>query len=150
MLPSDKLTTLFASQKFAVLASASGGRPHLSLMAFAATADLKELLFVTDRDTQKYANITSNRHVAVMIDNRTNRELDTEEAMAVTATGEAVEVEGKDRERLATLYLSRHPYLQEFVTSEKSALLRVKVSAYQLVCKFQEVEKWDISAGESR
>jgi len=46
---------LFTSQKLAVLSTQHQGQPHASLIAFAASDDLKELFFATRRATLKFA-----------------------------------------------------------------------------------------------
>jgi len=54
------LRELFVSQRLAVLATHDDdGQPYASLMAFAATDDLKYLLVVTGRPTRKYANLSA-------------------------------------------------------------------------------------------
>jgi nitroimidazol reductase NimA-like FMN-containing flavoprotein (pyridoxamine 5'-phosphate oxidase superfamily) len=49
----ELLAELFDSQRSAVLATQGGGQPYCSLMAFAATGDLRDLLFATLRATRK-------------------------------------------------------------------------------------------------
>lgn len=143
----DRLGSLLASQRLAVLATQKDGQPYGSLVSFAATEDKKEILFATTRATRKYENLLASPRVALLIDNRSNRESDIHEATAVTATGRAEELAGQDRESYLELYLKKHPYLKEFVTSPTCALLRVKVQTYYMVNRFQEVtelhtEQW--------
>jgi hypothetical protein len=57
----------------------------------------------------------------------------------VTATRKVREVETSERDRFLNLYLSKHPYLRDFVTSPTSALLRVDVDTYIVVSQFQNV-----------
>ena len=83
------LQDLLAAQKYAVLATESGGQPYTSLMAFSVSEDLRDLILLTERATHKYANLMANRRVAVFIDNRENVGADTLEAVAITALGEA-------------------------------------------------------------
>ena len=135
------LKHLFDSQSFAVLATQEQGQPYVSLMAFAATNDLRNLIFVTDRHTRKFANITANTRTAVMIDDRSNQSSDTEFATAVTAVGEAEEVAGVDHTRLLEIYLSKHPHLAEFAQSQSCALIRMWVGSYFVVSHFQEVRE---------
>ena len=80
------LKNLFSSQPLAVLASQGDGQPYGNLVAFAATDDLKSLLFATARATRKYANIIKDPRVAMVIDSRTNQKVDFQRAVAVTAT----------------------------------------------------------------
>jgi len=134
-----QLKELFASQKLAVLATHNEKQSYASLVAFASTADLKQLLFATTRATRKYANLAANPNVALLIDNRSNRETDFHKAVAATATGKTTEVGTRERTRLLKLYLGKHPHLREFVSSPNCALLKVKVDSYFVVNRFQNV-----------
>lgn len=133
------LKALFSSQSLAVLATYGSGQTYGSLVAFAATDDLKSLLFATTRDTRKFDNLTLNPMVALVMDNRANQETDFHRAIAVTATGSVKESGAPEKDLLLKLYLSRHPYLKEFVTSPTCALLKVEVDNYYIVSNFQNV-----------
>jgi len=139
------LKDLFSSQRLAVLATQSKGQPYGNLVAFMATRDLKHLLFATTRTTRKYANISENPRVAMVIDNRSNQEADFHQAAAVTATGVVKEVEGPEKKPLLKLYLSGHPYLKDFVSSPTCALLRMDVETYYVVRQFQNVMELHLS-----
>jgi nitroimidazol reductase NimA-like FMN-containing flavoprotein (pyridoxamine 5'-phosphate oxidase superfamily) len=133
------LKDLFSSQRLAVLATQNRRQPYGNLVAFMATDDLKHLLFATTRATRKFANISKNPKVAMVFDNRSNQESDFHQAVAVTATGVVKEVEGPEKECLQKLYLAKHPYLKEFVSSPTCALLKVEVETYFVVNRFQNV-----------
>jgi nitroimidazol reductase NimA-like FMN-containing flavoprotein (pyridoxamine 5'-phosphate oxidase superfamily) len=135
------LQDLFAAQRFAVLATQEENQPYLSLMAFAATSDLRHLLFAMERQTRKYANLQAHPRTAVLIDNRSNQSADTHTAIAVTVLGVAQEVTGTAIDDLLRLYLAKHPHLADFTRLPSCALVRVKVDAYYLVSKFQEVKE---------
>ena len=133
------LKELFRSQLFAALATQQLARPYNNLIAFAATDDLKSILFATRRKTNKYANLLSNNSVSVLIDNRTNRDSDFRSAVAVTATGTAEEVKDDQDNGLLQLYLVKHHNMEKFVHSPDSALFRIGVKRYYIVRNFQEV-----------
>lgn len=133
------LKDLFMSQRLAVLATQNRRQPYGNLVAFMATEDLKYLLFATTRATRKYANISKNPKVAMVFDNRSNQESDFHQAAAVTATGVVKEVVGPEKEIFQKLYLSKHPYLKDFVSSPTCALLKVEVKTYIVVNQFQNV-----------
>jgi nitroimidazol reductase NimA-like FMN-containing flavoprotein (pyridoxamine 5'-phosphate oxidase superfamily) len=82
------LRDLLMSQRLAVLATQVDKHPYTSLVAFAATEDLRLLVFATDRATHKFANLSANPGVAMLVDDRSHREADLSEATAVTATGQ--------------------------------------------------------------
>jgi nitroimidazol reductase NimA-like FMN-containing flavoprotein (pyridoxamine 5'-phosphate oxidase superfamily) len=126
-------------QKLSVLATQGDGRPYGSLVAFAATSDLKTLFFATKRATRKYSNLLAHPNVAMVIDTRTNQAADFSDATAVTALGEVEEVAANDRQEFLNFYIEKHPYLKEFVESPTCVLLRVRVRNYIMVSRFQNV-----------
>ena len=133
--------SLLESQKLAVLSTQNHGQPYCNLVAIAGSADLKYLLFATTRATRKYANLMADSRVAVLVDNRRNDAADFAEAAALTALGKAWELQGAERQQFLTIYLQKHPYLEEFVTSPNCALLRIRVEKYIVVTRFQEVRE---------
>jgi nitroimidazol reductase NimA-like FMN-containing flavoprotein (pyridoxamine 5'-phosphate oxidase superfamily) len=132
---------LCGTQRSAVLATQEGSQPYLSLMAFAATPDLKTIIVATDRRTRKYANLMAEPRVALLIDNRSNTPADTQEAVAITVVGQAREAPPEERERFLRLFLSKHPHLEDFATSVTCALIAVQVSTYVVVQRFEEVQE---------
>src|SRR5512133_3774274 len=92
-----QLRQLLQQQLHLVLATHDGSAPYTSLMAFAASEDLARLFFVTARATRKFSNMAANSRVSVLIDNRTNRSADFQSALAVTALGDAKELQEEDR-----------------------------------------------------
>jgi heme iron utilization protein len=137
---------LLESQRLAVLSTQSHGQPYSNIVAIAATADLRYLLFATTRATRKYANLMADSRVAVLVDNRRNDQADFTEAAAVTALGQAWELQGAERQQFLPVYLKKHPYLADFVAVPTCALLRVKVDKYIIVTRFQEVREIQIPA----
>jgi hypothetical protein len=111
----------------------------MNLVAFAETGDLRTILFATTRATRKYGNITAKSGVALLVDNRPNEVADIREAMAVTVIGTACEVSESLRERFDRIYLEKHPYMEEFLLSPSTALIKVDVESYILVRGFQNV-----------
>ena len=138
------LNELFISQKLAVLGTHQGGQPYGSLVAFAATSDLRNLVFATTRATRKFANLRSDPRVSMVLDNRSNRVADFRKAVAATALGRAREVRGKERENLAEMYLAKHLHLKEFVGSPTCALVKMRVEVYYVVWRFQNVFEWRV------
>ena len=132
---------LLNTQRLAVLSTQMSGRPYSSLIAFAATADIKNIFFATTRATRKYANLKIEPRVSLLIDDRSNQEIDFSDASAVTVLGTTEELLGPERELYLQIYLRQHPYLEEFVSAPTCALIRVKVEKYIMVTRFQEVRE---------
>lgn len=140
----ETIREILDSQNLAVLATQMRGKPYGSLIAFAATQDLKILLFATTRATRKYANLLNTPDAAMVVDTRTNQTADFADAAAVTILGNVEEVTEHDRKRLLTIYLKKHPHLREFVESPTTALLTMSVRTYILVSRFQNVQELHI------
>ena len=135
----DNIRELLASQRLAVLSTQNQGQPYSNLVAFAVTPDLKYLLFATTRATRKFANLTADNRVAVMVNSSTNQASDFHRAISVTAIGRAEVVDGSDSETILVQYLAKHPHLEEFVRSPSCALVQVAVDSYYMVKNFQNV-----------
>jgi heme iron utilization protein len=141
----DKLLReIIGTQYFAVLNTVGQGLPHSNLVSFAATDDLRSVVFVTGRNTRKYRNIQDNAQISLLIDNRTNKPADTSRAIAITAVGTAHEATG-DRSRLQAIFLARHPQLRHFVEAPDSAIMLLAVREY-VVAAFDKVQSVRISS----
>jgi len=140
----EALRDLFRTQYLAVLATQNSGQPYTSLVAFAATDDLKHLLFATGQSTRKYANLKSDARAAMLIDNRSNRADDIAHATAATATGLTEVISGDTADRLRALYLVKHPHLEAFINAPSTAFISLTVDHYSVVSKFQEVTELHI------
>ena len=99
----EKISSVFTYQSLAVLATQKDGRPYANLVAFAATEDLRILLFTTSRSTRKFSHILDSPQVALLIDNRTNSIRDFRDAVAISALGKATVVEGAEKEHLSSV-----------------------------------------------
>jgi nitroimidazol reductase NimA-like FMN-containing flavoprotein (pyridoxamine 5'-phosphate oxidase superfamily) len=131
---------LLHSQRFAVLSTESETGPYASLIAFWAADDLTHVVFSTMRATRKFNYLATHPRVALLFDNRSNRDVDVRESMAVTAIGVAREVvDGGTRAAAVDEYLAKHPHLASFVASPGCAIVRVDIEAYYVVTHFQSV-----------
>jgi len=139
----ESLKSLMREQKLAVLASFHDDEPYTNLVGFVASDDLKYIFFVTPVATRKYSYLTTFRKASMMIDNRSNDESDFRDAMAVNAAGNVMEVEKTDDHK--ALYLRKHPYLQDFLLSTSSALMRMKVRSYIVASRFHNVVTIDMT-----
>jgi nitroimidazol reductase NimA-like FMN-containing flavoprotein (pyridoxamine 5'-phosphate oxidase superfamily) len=134
-----RLGKLFRSQNLAALSTHHAGQPYASLVAFYASDDLKHIYFVTAKTTRKFANLSANNRVAVMVNSSTNQISDFHQAISVTAVGQAKEVAGADKEPILSQYLAKHPHLEDFARAPTCALVRVVVASYYMVKNFQNV-----------
>ncbi|AKB24220.1 hypothetical protein MSMTP_0751 [Methanosarcina sp. MTP4] len=135
----EELRELFESQPLAVLATQGEGTPYVSLVAFASDEKLKYLLFSTTKATRKYANLSTNPSVSLLIDNRKNILEDFRDSMAVTVLGKIEPVEDFELKIMENIYLMKHPYLVDFLHSPTNAFLKINVEKYIVVSHFQHV-----------
>lgn len=140
--PREATASLLTEQRLAVLSTSLQGHPYTTLVAFAPSPDLRLIFFATPRSTRKFANLHTDTRVSLLVDNRSNRADDFRTAMAVTALGRAVELDGEELPVARGLYLARHPYLRGFVEAPTCALFAVEVRRYSLVRRFQDVSEW--------
>ena len=75
----------------------------------------------------------------MLIDSRTNQPSDFSMTVALTIIGSARETENKERERLVSLYLIKHPHLSQFVDNPSQAVMRITVTDY-IVASFDKVQ----------
>jgi len=145
----EVLKTLLTVQHLAVVATRMEVYPYASLVAFAASGDLRRITFVTMRATTKYRNISADPNVSVLIDSRTHSVEDFTAAAAVTAIGKVTELEGEASEPTVEHFLQKHPHMEAFVRSPSTALCSVNVEKYYLVTRFQHVVEMDTAQWSS-
>ena len=139
----DLLREIVSTQYFAVLNTIGQGLPYSNLVSFAATDDLRSLVFVTGRNTRKYRNIQDNHNISLLIDNRTNKPSDTSQAIAITAVGTARE-EIDNKSLFQAILLARHPQLRHFVDAPDNAIMLVIIRLY-IVAAFDKTQTVTIS-----
>ncbi len=125
--------------RYAVLATEAGGQPHASLMAFAAVAGGRELLFATYRNTRKHHNLVANPRVALFIDHCEAPALRTSPRQGLTAVGNAGEVQAADAEAARAAIAQSHPDLEGFLQHGDCVLLRLAVEWYQVTGGIDDV-----------
>ena len=139
----ERIRRLVDKQPYAVLCVQGRGQPYGALVAFAFSQDLRHAVFVTPVATRKYRLLSECDHVALVIDNRSNKTDALMDIEALTVTGRSQMIErGGEFDRWAELLITRHPYLKSFVTAESCALFRVDVVRFLHVARFQEVNQW--------
>lgn len=140
----ERIRNLLESQQLAVLSTQRNGQPYSSLMAFAYTYDLREIVVATGKSTRKYQNILEESRVSLLVDNRSNSVDDFHMAMALSILGTARHIDEADKPPYEKIYLKRHPYLQKFLSAPSTALLKITVRHYLLVSRFQNVMEYHI------
>jgi hypothetical protein len=146
---SAKVQSLMVEQRFGVLCTAQpDGQPYTSLVAVVACEDLGQVAFATLRGTRKFANVTFEPRVALLLDDRANQPADLLQAATLTVLGRTRELEGSERDRWITALHSKHASLGEFFRSADCAVVVIDVDRLLLVTEFQRVIELVVRGGE--
>ncbi len=138
----DKVAALINQQGLGVLSTKDAdGHPYASLVAFACSSDNSELYFITPKATRKYANLTHDGRVAMLINDCVNDPADCHQAAAVTVLGRAAHVGEDARDDILKIYLQKHPDLGQFARSPSCALMAIQVTGFTMVQQFQNVSE---------
>jgi nitroimidazol reductase NimA-like FMN-containing flavoprotein (pyridoxamine 5'-phosphate oxidase superfamily) len=133
------LRTLLAGQRLAVLATQGPEYPYTSLVAVHADDELRHVFFTTARATRKFDFLTAEPRVSLLVDSRSDDDLDFHGAVAATAVGAARELEGDERDAPLAAFVARHPQLRGFASDPSSALVEIAVETWYVVSRFQDV-----------
>ncbi|MFC1866139.1 pyridoxamine 5'-phosphate oxidase family protein [Chloroflexota bacterium] len=134
------LHKVLAKQNFTVLATDKEQKPYTNLVAFVLIDNLENIIFATNRNTQKYSNIITNPNVALLFDSRTNSSSDLSNAIAISAIGLATETSEQEKFKLLPYFIKKHPNLNTFIKSKETAIIKVSVREYT-IARFNSVER---------
>ena len=134
---------VLTKQYFAVLATEKDQKPYTNLVAFVLIDNLENIIFATNRNTQKYSNISANPNVALLFDSRTNRSSDLSNAIAISAIGLATETSEQEKLTLLPYLIKKHPNLNTFIKSKETAIIKVGINEYT-IARFKSVERINI------
>jgi len=131
----ERMKALLRDKDLCVLATSAEGIPHCSLMAYVTNEDCTGLYLATMRNTTKYANLSNNPHVSLLVDTRddaSGKKSATTQALTVAGRCEAL---GKTEERAhaRAALLDRHPSLQEVLEHPDTEVLRVAIESFLLL-----------------
>ena len=140
----EEISQLVFNQPFAVLATQGEGQPYASIISFACSSDLKNIVFSTPLNTRKFSLLSQSDKVALFVDNRSSVPPGVNKVSGVTITGKSKVLNNSPEfNKWADLLVKKHPYLDLFVKSPSNALILVDVYRYFLVRRFQEVFEWN-------
>ncbi len=145
----EEVRRLLGEQLLAVLCTAQpNGQPYASLVAIAASENLTQVAFATLRATRKFANLSTEPRVALLLDDRANQPSDLLDAATVTLLGRACDTEGDERARWTAVLLARHHTLAELLASPDCAVVAIQIDRLLLVTRFQQVTELVVRSGE--
>ena len=136
----ERLSQMNITQRHAVLATVSDAGPYTSLVDFAMTPDMKNVVFATPKTTNKYRHIQKNKHVSLLIDTRKNTDSDYRKAETANLIGTAKPIKkGKRWDELSKILITKHPILKKFVHAPTTVLILVEVRRRLHVSRFQTI-----------
>ena len=131
----EKVRALIREQGSCVLATASGNRPHCSLMAYAANPSCDEIYLMTLKDSRKYRNMRKNPAVSLLIDNRQDTSpSDHIETIALTLSGRFQQIkEDTERKHILGELSRKHPGLAYFFENPAGEPVRIIIESILLL-----------------
>jgi nitroimidazol reductase NimA-like FMN-containing flavoprotein (pyridoxamine 5'-phosphate oxidase superfamily) len=144
----EKMKKFVREMDLCVMATASEGKPHCSLMVYVVDDDCQEIYMTTLRHTTKFRNLMENPMVSLLIDNRVDHSGSLRsETKAMTVAGRYSSLENSDkisliREKL----LARHPHLAKFLGHPDAEVLRIRISSFLLLNGLAEADFEEIPA----
>lgn len=125
---------LLDASDLAVLATCpaqAGAAPHCSLMAYALDADRRHLLLTTPRGSRKYENLMENHKASLLVDTRRMHVREAVQALTVSAV--LTDTPSEAVAGLRARFLARHPRLTAFASRPDTVLIRLRLTAFQLL-----------------
>ena len=132
------------SQRFGVLSTIEHDHPYCSLVAFNVTSDFSQIIFMTASTSQKFRNLQENPNIAMFFDTRSNQPGDLSTAKTVCAHGKIhsiLNLEDPNSVSLKNDFLTKHPYMADFLQQPTTKLIVFQVFEYLMVSEFQKVQK---------
>ncbi len=131
----DEMKRLLRENRLCVLATASEGRPHCSLMAYATDEDCREIYMVTLKETRKYRNLKENPWVSLLVDTRqSDPETMVGGGKALTVAGLVREVEEpEERSRVLSRFIEANPHMEDFVKQLDAEPVVIRVRSFLLL-----------------
>jgi nitroimidazol reductase NimA-like FMN-containing flavoprotein (pyridoxamine 5'-phosphate oxidase superfamily) len=130
-----KMKDIVKGNDLCVLATVSEGKPHCSLMSYITDDECSEIYMISHKQTKKYANLTANPIVSLLIDTREEekgrRRIDIK---ALTVSGEFQTINNPEKKDLIrSKFLKRHPHLTDFLNDPEAELFSIKIRSFQLL-----------------
>jgi nitroimidazol reductase NimA-like FMN-containing flavoprotein (pyridoxamine 5'-phosphate oxidase superfamily) len=133
----DKMKQMVMDEKYCVLATAMNNMPHCSLMAYAVGEDCKKIYMVTQKNSEKYRNLTNNSSVSLLIDTRGNKNEKTAKALTISGLFSKID-DKKTLSEVKNRLKTRHPELEVFLNNESSCVFAVEIQSFLLLDGFTD------------
>lgn len=140
-----QILKILKNQRFGIFTSVRGNIPHPTLVAFINSEDLSKIFFATTKKSRKFRNLIENPNVVLFWNTQTNKPDDVRSSVTLTGIGHASPLnDSAEQRRVKKIYITKHPYMQDFVNEEETALISVQIEKYELLSDFEKVKKYRI------
>jgi nitroimidazol reductase NimA-like FMN-containing flavoprotein (pyridoxamine 5'-phosphate oxidase superfamily) len=131
----EKMRNIVKANDLCVLATVSGGRPHCSLMSYISDEEAHEIYLISHKKTKKYANLTENPAVSLLIDTREEEKGQRRIYIkALTVSGEFQAINDSVKKGLIReKFLMRHPHLIDFLNDPGAEIFSIRTKSFQLL-----------------
>jgi nitroimidazol reductase NimA-like FMN-containing flavoprotein (pyridoxamine 5'-phosphate oxidase superfamily) len=131
----ELMKKLLRENHLCVLATCANDVPHCSLMTYATNAAADRVYLMTRRDSRKYANLSINPRVSLLVDTRgACKPAHVEDLKALTVAGEVTLVVDKaERQTVIEMLVINHPQLHDLAQQPDTELLAVTVKSFLLL-----------------
>jgi nitroimidazol reductase NimA-like FMN-containing flavoprotein (pyridoxamine 5'-phosphate oxidase superfamily) len=131
----EKMRNIVKANDLCVLATVSGGRPHCSLMSYISDEEVHEIYLISHKKTKKYANLTENPAVSLLIDTREEEKGQRRIYIkALTVSGEFQAINDSVKKGLIReKFLMRHPHLIDFLNDPGAEIFSIRTKSFQLL-----------------
>ena len=123
----ERLATLLAGEKVAILVTQGEQWPTATMQAFAETPEL-DLLFIMNDSSEKLQNLLKHPYVTVFLDAREKGKVETFEISRVLIQGVASEVarDGAEWEPMKEIFRKKSPFEAPFFKYPTLRMMRVQ------------------------
>ncbi len=128
----EKIREIIRENDLAVLATSHEDKPHCSLMAYIPDRECSRIYLLTLKDSRKFANISRNPYVSLLIDTR-NSHGPREAFKSLTISGTCAPADSLEQENLKQDMVKRHPQVKELADKPDCVLLVVNINSFLLL-----------------
>ncbi len=128
----EKMKNFVREKNICVLSTASGNKPHCSLMAYITDATCEEIYMVTLKNTTKFNNLQKNPWVSLLIDSRETQPRSNAQALTIDGVFIALLDENK-KQKIRDRMLKSFPHMKDFIHHPESELIRIKINSFLLL-----------------
>lgn len=131
----ELMKKLLQENHLCVLATCADNIPHCSFMTYVTNQAADRMYMITRRDSRKYANLTINPQVSLLVDTRSaGNAADAKDLKALTVAGEVTPIADQAvRQEVLDMLVEKHPHLRDLAQHPDAEPLAVTVKSFLLL-----------------